>query len=293
MSTIQVVGGLGSQMFAYALYLSLKSKGKNISCDFSWYNYNYQHNGAELNKLFGCIEERNVLYGILLNSNKIYVRILKKILKETKLIKYYENKTYNYDENILLNNQSYLYDNSCWSSYKYFNHIEKEIKKIYKFPEIKEEKNKKIENLIKNTNSVSIHIRRGDYLENDLLGNLAPISYYEKAINYIKQNVKNPKFFIFSNDINWCKENLDLKSAEYIDWNKGEKSYRDIQLMSFCKHNIIPNSSFSWWGAWLNDNRDKIVIAPERWVNKISDIELKDMNLEGWITLKNYEEKQS
>ena len=107
--------------------------------------------------------------------------------------------------------------------------------------------NIEIKNKIDSTNSVAIHIRRGDYIENTVLSRLAPIKYYEDVVDYIKNKIKNPTFFIFSDDIKWCKENLKIgKQVYYIDWNKGKNSYRDMQLMSLCKHNIIPNSSFSW-----------------------------------------------
>ena len=115
-------------------------------------------------------------------------------------------------------------------------------------------------------NSVSIHIRRGDYLVCDLLKNLLPLFYYEAAIKYILEKVESPIFFIFSNDIEWCKNNLKINfPTYYIDWNKGKESFRDMQLMSLCKYNIIANSSFSWWSVWLNNNEEKNIIAPKRW----------------------------
>ena len=110
------------------------------------------------------------------------------------------------------------------------------------------------------------------------------IEYYEKAINYVKNKIEGPVFFIFSNDIDWCKENFSFEEAYFVDWNIGEKSFRDMQLMSSCKHNIIANSSFSWWGAWLNNNLDKIIIAPSKWLND-ERVDIDDIIPEGWIKI--------
>ena len=130
---------------------------------------------------------------------------------------------------------------------------------------------------ITSENSVSIHIRRGDYINNSDYFSI-PLSYYENAIDYIKKHVDHPTFFVFSNDLNWAKKNFIIKDASitFVDVNQGKPDWRDMQLMSLCKHNIIANSTFSWWGAWLNDNPHKIVLAPTHWdfidpnsVNKI------------------------
>ena len=118
--------------------------------------------------------------------------------------------------------------------------------------------------------SVSLHIRRGDYLlpENrELFGGICTLDYYRRAIDYILDKVKNPFFFIFSNDIVWVKENMNISNSLFITWNSGKDSWQDMFLMSKCKHNIIANSTFSWWGAWLNKNPQKIVISPSRFFN--------------------------
>ena len=155
-----------------------------------------------------------------------------------------------------------------WQSPKYFNSIETLIRKEFTFQKPLDSKNLEILNLIKNTISVSIHIRRTDFQiinSNDIHG-FCSLEYYDEAINYIHTNVLMSKFFIFSDDINWAKENLKVPMNSYfVSGNTGEKSYIDMQLMSNCNHNIIANSSFSWWGAWLNSNPKKIVIAPKKW----------------------------
>ena len=130
--------------------------------------------------------------------------------------------------------------------------------------------------LISSSNSVSIHIRRGDYLHNanaKATHGLCSLEYYHKAIRLIKATIGKPRFFIFSDDMLWVKAHLEPEEdCIFVDWNFGVDSYNDMRLMSLCKHNIIANSSFSWWGAWLNRNPDKVIIAPKRWfAGKIND----------------------
>jgi hypothetical protein len=113
---------------------------------------------------------------------------------------------------------------------------------------------------------------------------LCPISYYQNAINYISAQVEQPYFFIFSDDMGWAKENLKMDlPCIYIDHNHGAESYNDMRLMSLCQHHIIANSSFSWWGAWLNASSNKIVIAPKKWFANNNNV--KDLLPIDWITL--------
>lgn len=117
-------------------------------------------------------------------------------------------------------------------------------------------------------NAVSLHIRRGDYLEPkhwENTGSVCQLPYYQNAIAAIRKQLDNPVFYVFSDDLAWVKENLPLDNAVYIDWNKGDDSWQDMMLMSHCRRHIICNSTFSWWGAWLDPHKDKTVIVPERW----------------------------
>lgn len=147
--------------------------------------------------------------------------------------------------------------------------IEDELINSFVFPEIVDKENLEILSIIEGVNSVSIHVRRGDMLNHNKY--LYTGGYFKRAVKYIKNNVANPVFFVFSDpgSSEWCKNNLEIfglniknDCIHFIDWNKGEESYRDMQLMSKCKHNIITNSSFGWWGAFLNRNVDKITCSP-------------------------------
>ena len=141
---------------------------------------------------------------------------------------------------------------------------------------------------IKNSQSVGLHIRRSDYIINESVLNyhgVCPPSYYFSGLEKIKEKTKNLELFVFSDDIAWCKQNLifDLPCT-YIDHNTGEKSFEDMRLMSLCKHNIIANSSFSWWGAWLNANPSKIVVAPTKWFNDLAN-QSQDIYPPNWIKI--------
>ena len=174
-----------------------------------------------------------------------------------------------------------------WQSYQYFDSWRDVILKEFTFPKISMEDklNFELNERLKNEeNSVGIHIRRGDYLKNWKYCGLCGIDYYQKAIAYILEHIKSPKFFLFSDDIDWVKENISplLKGygVTFVNWNHSINSYKDMQLMAMCKNLIIANSSFSWWAAYLNQN-NPIVVAPEKWINSFMDfrIQYKD-----WIT---------
>ena len=137
---------------------------------------------------------------------------------------------------------------------------------------------------IMESNSVSLHIRRGDYLDNDINCSLG-LPYYNEAIKFINTNISNPSYFVFSDDIEWAKENIKQEQMEFIGWNKGGNSYIDMQLMSSCKHNIIANSSFSWWAAWLNSNPDKKIAAPQQWMRHLQ--KKAGIIPKGWIQFPN------
>lgn len=152
--------------------------------------------------------------------------------------------------------------------------IHENILKTFVFPEFITEKNKEFAEFLDGCNSVFIHARRGDMLSAN--GWCYKYGYFRRAVNYIKRHVNNPVFVIFTNtgSIEWCKENAKIFNLDFqkdkvyfVDWNTGEESYRDMQLMSHCKHGIITNSSFGWWGAYLIQNPNKITISPLAEIN--------------------------
>ncbi|MDR1090487.1 MAG: alpha-1,2-fucosyltransferase [Prevotella sp.] len=174
---------------------------------------------------------------------------------------------------------------------KYFKGAEAGIRDDFTFRHPLEGKNKEIAGQLASVEPVSVHIRRGDYVQNaDAASNFVTcdVSYYEKAVAHICGKVNNPSFYIFSDDFDWVKENLDFGNhpVSFVDWNREGKSCIDMRLMSLCKHNITANSSFSWWGAWLNANPDKVVVCPLRWFREEKKNSLlKDFYPEGWTMI--------
>ena len=199
-------------------------------------------------------------------------------------MKLYKEKSFNFDNNFL-NQKGDICIDGFWQSEKYFENISKLIKKEFSLKEKISIKSKKNIEKIKSQNSVSCHVRRSDYINNPNTNSFhgtCSIEWYIKSINYIYENVNNPKFYIFSDDINWTKKNFPKdNNFKFISNSKYQKDFEDLYLMSNCKHNIIANSSFSWWSAWLNKNTDKIVIAPECWFK--AKIDTSDLIPQNWI----------
>ncbi|SNX52916.1 alpha-1,2-fucosyltransferase [Thermoanaerobacterium sp. RBIITD] len=287
MVIVKILGGLGNQMFQYAFYESLKSKNKHVKLDINDFkNYNL-HNGYELDKIFDV--DKNYCTAAEAEklkdcSSNIISRIRRKIIGKKKT--YYIEKVGYYDPDVFKKDN--IYFDGYWQSERYFIDIKEIIRSKFQFKKNLDGKNIKILQKIISSDSVSIHIRRGDYVSNPEAakkhGNICNIKYYEHAFEIIYSNISKPSFFVFSDDINWVKENLRIDNAFYIDWNKRKESYKDMYLMSRCKHNIIANSTFSWWGAWLNKNKNKIVIAPNRWFSK-KDLNNNDIIPNSWLKI--------
>ena len=265
-------------MFQYAFCKALNKHGKKARLSFSTYLYYYHHNGFNLAKAFRIslpfpfnVLRFFLLYGEAFYKNKLVAGLSRRIITwyQTKVYKVYnEKKEFEYD-NAVFEQNSVIF-NGTWQAEAYFKNIKETLQQEFVFKMPTDNENKAAIKKIDSCNAVSIHIRRGDYLTSHWGKSLAVIkdlSYYNRSIAYINERVENPHYFIFSDDIQWVKENLQLPNCTYIGHNSDKKSYVDMYLMSLCKHNIIANSTFSWWGGWLNKNGNKIVIMPEKWMN--------------------------
>lgn len=271
---ISVGGGLGNQMFEYAFYLMMKEKypDMNIKLDIM-HTFGFAHNGYEIEKIFGLQAEECSLDEIMMLSDiypidgrnyrffstiyKIRRVILgkKKSFIQLKDSSVYEKKLFELDSD----NSYYIL--GVFANYKYFSGISQKIRKLYTFPEI-DQKNLHWKELIENTDSVSVHIRRGDYVDWGI--EVITEDFYYKAIAKIREMVSEEcSFYFFTDAPDYVKKTYKcIDNLKIIEGNFKENSFRDMQLMSLCKHNIIANSTFSFWGAYLNKNPDKIVIAP-------------------------------
>lgn len=301
MICVQLNGGLGNQMFQYACGRALATKhrtGLLLDCTVlqdKTPRSNFTIRDYELNVL-------------AINAKQASKKELKKYWPPF----YY--RVYRYLRNLcglpVLINSAYIVEQQTffnnlvienasedcfligyWQSEQYFKPIEKLIRQEFLFKYPLDQVNKKIADKISSVNSVSLHVRRGDYVNTPQFSNsnngLCSLEYYQNGIALISQKVVNPVFFVFSDDIEWVKANIVMpEHLEIISGNAGKQSFIDMQLMSLCRHNIIANSSFSWWGAWLNCNSDKIVVAPKQWFADETKNELsKDTIPEEWIRI--------
>ena len=255
----RMLGGLGNQMFEYAMGLNLARKQK-----------------AKLKINTRAYIRSNWPYSL----NNFSITATRANLLEILIIKKYYPKQY-FDESYWLNTDNW----TDWMGEKSFKEIESVIREEFTLNKVFrkefENKNHSVIEQINESNSVSIHIRRTDYLEKQNLCIVLKPEYYTEAINIITQKVKNPRYFFFSDDIEWVKSNFTHQENSVFLSNK---DYEDLTLMSLCKHNITANSTFSWWGAWLNKNPDKIVITPSKWFINNQNME-KSLIPKTWIKI--------
>lgn len=274
--------GLGNQLFTYAVARKFSIVRHNpIILDFS----GYKKMKFRPNRLIFFNVKINIL-SFLYNKFHFYNHFIERILIT-------DEPWWKFKENLYLNNSNNIEIKGVFASVKYFNEIrdllivELALKKKY-LNKIKSEVER-----IRSINSVSIHIRRGDYVlskDSGFIFELLPITYYINAIEFIVNKTPNPVFFIFSDDITWTKENLHTNYEHYYINDLGiDTDYLEFELMKNCKHNIIANSTFSWWAAWLNVNNGKIVIQPKLWFKlEEAQKEYENHNLltiEDWIRL--------
>ena len=273
MIIVKLQGGLGNQMFQYSLgrHLSIRNK-TNLKFDISSLGLkdpsntkrNYSLSVFKVEESFATDKEIGWFKKYKFKKGKLWFWYNRTIASRKK---YLWEENINFENQILFMNNP-IYIDGWWQKESYFKEISEIIKKDFTLKKELSEYSKKIEREIKNSNSVSIHVRRGDYVSdkktNEWIGVCSP-EYYESAINEIKKKISNPHFFIFSDDQGWAKLNIKTGSPTIYVSENSNRPEEDMYLMSLCKNNIIANSSFSWWGAWLNKNNNKIVIAPKRW----------------------------
>lgn len=285
MLAVRIFGGLGNQMFQYAFYEFLKKNNTDVVIDTSDFKVHKHHQGYELSRAFFIKEQfvdNTKLKEWTKTKSSLFTRVMGKIGKVICSSDEFCELQYNsriLDETIKRD----VYFNGFWQDLYYVNQVETELKERFRFPEINDEKNKSFEEECKKKTIIGVHVRRGDYLKDKNFNSICGYEYYRKAIILMKEKYPDACFAFFSDDLNWCKEKFgDVNNNIYVDWNIGTNSFRDMQLMSLCKHNIIANSTFSWWGAWLNSNTNKTVIIPYQWT-KTQDSHL--ICGRDWITI--------
>ncbi len=286
MRLIKMTGGLGNQMFIYAMYLDMHKRfGDNVKIDITNLLHYHVHYGYELRKIFHippCEFHTS--------------RIVKKLLECTIfriILERHQHGSMDAYRNPL--RWPFIYYKGFYQNERYFKDVEQEVRKAFTFDEsmFNERSQLCLEHLRRNPKSVSIHVRRGDYTEPKhwlKLGQYASTTYFLNAIERMSKLLPGAQYYVFSDDLQWVRDNLPLENAIYVDWNTGEDSWQDMMLMSNCRHNIISNSTFSWWGAWLNNNPDKIVMVPKRWNSSQMSTDLAPAS---WIPIENVPSKDS
>jgi hypothetical protein len=275
MILVKLRGGLSNQMFQYAAARRLADHHRTeLRVDISWYAHpppeatprayelhhlNISATLATADDLIGTDGVRNT------RLPDLPIALWRKLRPRFRFV---AESQFQFDERILS-----LPDNVClfgyWVSERYFADIEPAIRQEFSFREAPDDENARLMALMQATPSVSLHVRRGDYAQNPTLTRIhgiCSLEYYSDAIGHITQRVPGARFFVFSDDLAWAEQHLLIRHPiEFVRHNAGHKGHEDLRLMSNCRHHIIANSGFSWWGAWLNPRPDKIICAPARW----------------------------
>ena len=326
MKIVNVIGGLGNQMFQFAFYLALRKRfpEETVKIYTGTYKGYSKHNAYELDRVFGLAADEAATAEVRRMAwpytNYRVWQIGHHLLPQRKTM--LNEKIFGHYYPEAFQRQGDCYYDGYWQNEKYFHDLRMDLLMAYTPIDI-DEHNMAVARQLASTNSVSIHVRHGDFMKKKIYKGICTLDYYRQAIREIQTRTAPQLFCIFSNDIPWCKDNIlpllqapstpssctpappsvipssctsaafspqpsrpaspsSTPSVIIADWNTGRNSHLDMYLMSQCRHNIIAHSSFSWWGAWLNQHPDKIVIGPKKWVNiKNSEFQLNPE----WIAL--------
>lgn len=266
MIIVRLRGGLGNQLFQYAAGRALAShRGVELKLDlYTYTRHPYRKFELGIFNIDAAEATRGEVHQFT-GSNPI-VRYLNKRNNYFRCPGVFAQPHYHfYPDFFALPSNIYL--SGYWQSEKYFDGIAELIRGQVTPKTPLDSRNADLQKTMQTQHSVAVHVRRGDYSSSPYSSffGVLPETYYAEAIAAVKQRAGNPAFYFFSDDIAWCKSNFGKSGAEFIGHNTGADAYKDMLLMASCKHNIIANSTFSWWGAWLNSNPEKVVIAPKQW----------------------------
>jgi hypothetical protein len=288
-----LIGGLGNQMFQYAAgrALALRS-GADLMLDLSGFE-NYPLRRYELGAFSIQAAPAEIPAGAEspAPSSRWRSRIGRWIGLETKAmvagVPVYRESHFHFDPHFA-SLRAPVHIVGYWQTPKYFNEIADVLRRDFTPKAPMDAGNAEIAGQIASCNSVSLHVRRGDYVSNPETGNyhgICSIDYYKHAVALICERVPDPRLFVFSDDHRWVRDNLQFDlPTQFVAANTADQGTRDIHLMAQCRHHILANSSFSWWGAWLNPSPDKIIVAPQKWFN-VSTIDTRDLVPVGWIRI--------
>jgi hypothetical protein len=260
---VKIFGGFGNQLFQYAMALKIAKKNKNsLILDSSWFDSTISYATKRnfdlkfLNLSIDTTIRFNERIKLLFYNNSL----LKKIPFKRKL------RILNDNDPICFEELDNVYLNGYWHSYKYFDDVKDDLFNDFSLKYNIDINSDFRNQILSENNSVSIHIRRTDYVNNPFYAQCS-MQYFQNAMNLIAKKIENPVFFIFSDDLDYVKKNLKINNTVYYALNKNTEisTIEDFFNMQSCKHHIISNSTFSWWASWLNPNPNKIVVIPKHW----------------------------
>lgn len=294
MVIVEILSGLGNQMFQYAAGLSLANRlNVPLLLDKSWFDDTSKHQTPRNFELSNYDINLNFADSILIDNDfrlkggGLVQRIRNKWNRTKPLYqqKIYQEAHFHYDCNFERLSSPVMIS-GYWQSERYFLPVEDLVRKAFTL-DVPSHLKHWVNSMQKGV-SVSMHIRRGDMINNPEVNRVhghCNLEYYLRAISLIQSRYTDVKYFIFSDDLEWCKANLPSElNLVFVEGNSGDQAYWDIQLMRNCHHHIIANSSFSWWGAWLNSSQEKTVIAPIKWFAQ-SPHQTDDLIPSSWIRL--------
>jgi len=287
----RLVGGLGNQMFQYAAGLRLASaRNTELKLDLSAFDEqtmqtprSYELGAFAVTAELASPEE---VAALVKGSGRLLGRLATRWSRDRFSSRAVE-RAFHFDPGVLSLSDGVVL-RGYWQSERYFSDVADRVRREFCWKREPTGTNAAMIADIARCNSVSLHIRRGDYLTNPdarEMHGVCSVDYYQRAVAHIVDRVSDPTFFLFSDEPDWVRENLELRaSVRLVDHNGPDAGSEDLRLMSRCSHHIVANSTFSWWGAWLNPNPEKIVIAPKQWFADDS-IDTSDLLPASWVRL--------
>jgi Glycosyl transferase family 11 len=275
---VQIFGGLGNQLFEYAAGRSLANRlGARLILDctprmantrkFALDRFSIQaavilNAPAKIRSRYFRREGSDLGRWVTNTFHNVFPCTVQIDGHRFKVIYERQHLTYDPRFDILAGS---IYLTGWWQSYRYFENAANVLRSELRMHGASPRANGEWLDRIRKANSVCLHVRRGDYLDSRNYFGLCTPSYYARAVQIIRERIESPSFFVFSDDLTWCRDQLSMEAMQFVDANGPDDAAAELQLMATCRHHILANSSLSWWAAWLGDRPEQIVIAPDPW----------------------------